>query len=401
MTETIVRIAARGDGVTPSGRHVPFAVPGDVLLDDGSLENGPGHQVPPCRHFPICGGCQLQHLTDAAYADYCRSRVAGALSQHGLETQIRPPHLSPPRSRRRATLRALKAGGKLLIGFNEAGSNRVVDMAECHILHPRLFALLDPLRRLLRLTLHAKRTAEVQLVLADQGPDVALKGVEISGLEAVEALTAFSENNKLARLSVDEGYGAEPRYEPQPVTATLGGLPVPLPIGAFLQATEDGEAALVEAVREATAGAHRIADLFAGLGTFALSLEGQVTAAEAGRDAVLALKSATAGAGRPIRVEHRDLYRRPYDAKELGSFDAVVLDPPRAGAQEQVRQLAASTVPHIAYVSCNPATFARDAEILADGGYALDWVKPVGQFRWSTHVELAAAFSRKLRAGRE
>jgi len=394
MSEPIVRIAARGDGVTAGGRHIAFAVPGDMLLDDGTLVRGPGHQEPPCRHFPICGGCQLQHLTDAAYADYCISRVAGALAQHGLEADIRPPHLSPPRTRRRATLRAQRASGRVLIGFNEAGSNRIVDMAECHILHPRLFELIAPLRSLLASILPPKRSGEVQLTLADQGADVMLKGVAVEGLEAVEALTAFSERYRLARLVVDEGFGPETRYEPRPLTVTLGGTPVTMPAGAFLQATQDGEAALVAAVRDATAGAGRIADLFAGLGTFALSLNGQVTAAEASRDAVLALKSAAGGAGKSIDVEHRDLYRRPYGAKELAAFDVVVLDPPRAGAAEQVRELAASAVPRIAYVSCNPATFARDAEMLVSGGYRLLWARPVGQFRWSTHVELAAAFVR-------
>ena len=394
MSEAIVRIAARGDGVTASGRHVPFAVPGDLLLDDGTIQQGPGHQTPPCRHFPECGGCQLQHLTDTAYSEYCISRVAGALAQHGLETEIRTPHLSPARTRRRATLRALKAGGRVLVGFNEAGSNRVVDMMECHILHPRLFDLIAPLRGLLASILPPKRTGEIQLALADQGPDILLKGVAIEGLEAVEALTAFSERHSLARLAVDEGYGAEPRFEPRPVTITLGGVPVLLPVGSFLQATVDGEGALVEAVREATAGAGRIADLFAGLGTFALSLDGQLLAAEASRDAILSLSSAARQAGRSLHAEHRDLYRRPFDAKELTAFDAVVLDPPRAGAIDQVRELANSPVPRIAYVSCNPATFARDAELLSSGGYRLNWARPVGQFRWSTHVELAAAFSR-------
>ena len=394
MSEDIVRIAARGDGVTASGRHVPFAVPGDILRDNGEIRPGPGHQQPPCRHFPQCGGCQLQHLTDAAYADYCVSRVAGALAQHGLDAEIRSPHMSPPRTRRRATLRALRSGGRVLIGFNEAGSNRIVDMMECHILHPRLFEMVGPLRSLLAAYLPAKRSTEIHLTLADQGVDLMLKGIAVEGLQAVEGLTAFCEANRLARLSVDEGLGPEPRYEPQPVTATLGGIAVALPVGAFMQATNDGEAALVSAVREATAAVTRTADLFAGLGTFAFALEGQVTAAEAGREAILALKSAANRAGRSIAVEHRDLYRRPYDAKELAAFDSVVLDPPRAGAQEQVRELAASTVSRIAYVSCNPATFARDAEILASGGYKLGWVRPVGQFRWSTHVELASAFSR-------
>ena len=174
------------------------------------------------------------------------------------------------------------------------------------------------------------------------------------------------------------------------MTVTLSGKPVPLPPGAFLQATVDGEAALIVAVRDAVADGAKVADLFAGLGTFALALPGQVYAAEASRDAVLALKRAGPG----IAVEHRDLYRRPLDGAELAAFDAVVLDPPRAGAVEQVAALASSSVRRIAYVSCNPATFARDAKLLVAGGYALDWVRPVGQFRWSTHVELAAAFSR-------
>ena len=281
-----------------------------------------------------------------------------------------------------------------MLGFNEAGSNRIVDMTECHILHPMLFNLLVPLRRLLSSTLPAKRTAEIQLTLVDQGVDVALKGVEVAGLEGVEALTEFCERYALARLSIDEGYGAETRFEPQPATVTLGGIGVGFPPGAFLQATQDGEAALVAAVLEATAGGSRVADLFAGLGTFATALRGQVTAAEASRDAVLALKVAASRAGKPLIAEHRDLYRRPYDEGELKAFDAVVIDPPRAGAVEQARELAASPVSRVAYVSCNPATFARDAEMLVAGGYKLDWVRPVGQFRWSTHVELAAAFSR-------
>ena len=394
MTDPIVRIAARGDGVSASGKHVAFAVPGDELRDDGSLIEGPGHQVPPCRHFPECGGCQLQHLTDEAFADYCTSRVSGALSQHGLVTELRAPHLSPPRTRRRATLRALRAGRDIMIGFNAAGSNQIVDVCECHILTPSLFALVEPLRKLLATMLPPRRFAEVHLTLADQGPDLLLKGVAPDGLEAAEAVIEFAERHALARLSIDEGYGPEARFEPVPATVTLGGTPVTLPPGSFLQATADGEAALVDAVREGVAGAGRTLDLFAGLGTFALSLDGAVTAAEASRDAILSLMAAARRSGRPVEAAHRDLYRRPYDAVELGAFEAVVLDPPRAGAAEQVKELAASSVPRIAYVSCNPATFARDAETLVLGGYRLLWARPVGQFRWSTHVELAAAFAR-------
>ena len=260
-------------------------------------------------------------------------------------------------------------------------------MRECHILRPELFALVQPLRDLLGSMLQPKRTAEVHLTLVDGGVDVLLKGVAGEGLSTIEHLTSFAADQRLSRLSVDHGIGPETIYEPEPATVTLSGARLAFPVGAFLQATADGEMALVKSVRETVAGSGAIADLFAGVGTFALAT-GAVYAAEASRDAVSALKQAMPS----MTVEHRDLYRRPLD--ELARYDAVVLDPPRAGAQEQVRALAGSAVRRIAYVSCNPATFARDARLLADGGYVLEWIRPVGQFRWSTHVELAACFSR-------
>ena len=389
MNELIVRIAARGDGVTDSGRHVPFGVPGDAVLDDGALAFGPHHQQPPCRHFPECGGCQLQHADDEAYRDFLRSRVEGALAQHDLATEIRPPYLSPPRTRRRATLKMLRVERGPLLGFSAQQSHQIVDMQECHILRPELFELVAPLRELLADMLMPRRIAEVQLTLIDGGVDVMLKGVPAGRLTEVEQLTSFAMKHDVARLSVDRGLGPEAIFEPQVSTVTLSGVPVAFPPGSFLQATEDGERALVEAVTEATAGARQIADLFAGLGTFALATRAAY-AAEASRDAVAVLQRSAPA----MKVDHRDLYRRPLDRSELKRFDAVVLDPPRAGAAEQITLLANSAVGRIAYVSCNPATFARDAKILVDGGYQLAWVQPVGQFRWSTHVELAACFSR-------
>ena len=395
MSEPIVRIAARGDGVTATGRHVALTAPGDLVHEDGTIEAGAGRNVPPCRHFPACGGCRLQHLTDEAFAHYCEQRIAGALAQHGITTKVRPALLSPPRTRRRTTLHALRAGGDVAIGFHEAASKRIVDMRECHVLAPELFALVAPLRRLLREMLKPRSMASVQMTLADQGVDLGFTGVAAEGLDAAEALTAFGEANRLARLTLDEGFGAEGRFEPVPVTITLSGSAVALPPGAFLQATPEGEVALIAAVREALGQSSRVADLFAGLGTFSLALNGEVLAAEAAREATLALKAAAAGSTRSVAVTHRDLYRNPLQAAELARFNGVVLDPPRAGAAEQVAALAAASVPRIAYISCNPATFARDAEALVAGGYRLDWVQPVGQFRWSTHVELAAAFSRE------
>lgn len=389
MHELIVRIAARGDGVTSSGRHVSFGVPGDALLDDGALAPGPHHQEPPCRHFPECGGCRLQHADDEAYKGYLVSRIETALAQHQLSSEIRDPHLSPPYSRRRATLRTLRVANGAVVGFNAEKSHRIVDMRECHILRPELFALVGPLRTLLAGLLPPTGQAEVKLTLVDQGADLQFVGIQADGLAAMEQLTSFALERRLARLSLDLGFGAETVYEPQPAMVTLSGNPVQFPVGGFLQATQDGEAALVACVQEAVSTAQSIADLFAGLGTFALAVHSSY-AAEASRDAATALKRAAPA----MAVEHRDLYRRPLDASELKRFDAIMLDPPRAGAAEQASVLAGSTVSRIAYVSCNPATFARDARMLVDGGFALEWVRPVGQFRWSTHVELAACFSR-------
>jgi len=391
----VLRVAARGDGVTADGRHVPLAAPGDTVRADGSVTPGPHHQQPPCRHFPECGGCQLQHLDDIAWGRFIVDRVAGALAAQGLKAEIRSPALSPPNTRRRATLHAERRGRQIHLGFNEQNSHRLIDIEECWILAPELFALVAPLRGLLAALLPGTRRVNVHLAQADQGADVLINGMEAEGLAAAEALTAFASRHRLARLSLDEGLGATARWEPDPVTVTLGGVPVPLPPGNFLQATPEGEAALVATVREIVGGAGTVADLFAGLGTFTFALpHARVYAAEAARDPILSLKAAAGSAQRAVFADHRDLFRRPVSCADLGNFDAVVLDPPRAGAREQASELAGSKVPTIAYVSCNPSSFARDAEILCKGGYRLAWVQPVGQFRWSTHVELAAAFNR-------
>jgi 23S rRNA (uracil1939-C5)-methyltransferase len=277
----------------------------------------------------------------------------------------------------------------VLLGFNAEQSHRIVDMRECLILRPELFDLIEPLREVLEDMLLPKRIAEVQLTLIDQGADASLKGVAAGRLTEIEQLTSFAMKHELARLSVDRGLGPEALYEPHQASVTLSGARVAFAPGGFLQATEDGEDALIRSAQEALAGSAEIADLFSGLGTFALATRAKY-AAEASRDAAAALKRAAPA----VTVEHRDLYRRPLDRGELKAFDGLILDPPRAGAAEQIASLAKSSVRRIAYVSCNPATFGRDAKTLVDGGYKLEWVDPVGQFRWSTHVELAAGFTR-------
>ena len=386
-------MSERGEGVAGDGRHAPFAAPGDLLTPDSAVIPGPHHQTPPCQHFPICGGCQLQHLDDAAYAEFVVDRIASALDGQGLSAPIRPAELSPPRTRRRATLHAESKGGQVRIGFAESRSHAIVDIVECHVLAPDLFAIVAPLRALLR-RLRMKKRGEIHLTRADQGLDVLVTGLAAEGLDAAEAIIAFCGRHAVARFAIDDGQGPETRWEPDAVTITLGGVAVPLPHAAFLQATEEGEAALVAAVREAVVGSRATADLFAGLGTFALALPGKVYAAESGREATMALKAAAGSGRRPVFAEYRDLYRRPLTVAELDRFDAVVLDPPRAGAREQMPALAEKAAGVIAYVSCSPATFARDAKLLIAGGWRIDWVQPVGQFRWSTHVELAARFSR-------
>ena len=389
----IVRVAARGDGVAEDGRHAALAARGDTLTETGEVVPGPHHRTPPCRHFPECGGCQLQHLDDQSYAAFVTDRIAAALDAHGLSAPIRPTVLSPLNTRRRASLHAEARGGRVLLGFAAEKSHAIVDMRECHILAPELFALVAPLRVLLQ-RLGLRGRGDVHLTITDQGPDLLLTGVRPDGLAAADAITAFCERHRVARLSVDDGLGPETRWEPEPVTITLGGIPVPFPPHGFLQATREGEATLVAAVSEAIGPALATADLFAGLGTFTLALPGRVYAAEGARDAVLALKSAAHGRQRPVFVDHRDLFRRPLTTAELDRFDAVVIDPPRAGAREQAAALAGCKVQAIAYVSCNPSSFARDAKTLCEGGWRVDWVQPVGQFRWSTHVELAACFTR-------
>jgi 23S rRNA (uracil1939-C5)-methyltransferase len=373
---------------------VPFSAPGDTVGADGSVLPGPHHAVPPCRHFGTCGGCQLQHLDEHSLAEFVRDRVVNAAEGQGLVPEtVAAVHLSPPRTRRRATLHAANGGGRPLIGFHEAGSHRIVDMRECHVLAPELFALIEPLRRMLG-GRRGKYALSIELTLADQGVDCAISGMELDGLEQTEALLEFCRVQGLARLMLDQGFGPEAIWEPEPVTVTLSGVPVAFPTGAFLQATRDGEEVLTASAREWLADASRVADLFAGLGTFAFALDASTVAVEAARDAHLACRQAAARAQRPIEAAHRDLFRNPLRAEELRGFDGVVLDPPRAGAREQVAQIAQSGVARVVYISCNPSSWARDGAMLKDAGFRLAELRPVGQFRWSTHVELASLFVR-------
>ncbi|MBO6946096.1 class I SAM-dependent RNA methyltransferase [Altererythrobacter sp.] len=394
QTSQIIRIAARGDGVTADGQHVTHGVPGDVLRADGTLEQGPHHVEPPCVHFGKCGGCQLQHADEEALRQFVTERVTFQAEKHDITIgELLPTHLSPTKSRRRATLHALRTAKGAVLGFREGNSHQIVDLEECHILRTELTELLQPLRQFVA-RYGRERPVDTELTLVDQGVDCSIKHLELEGLEATEAAVEFAQTNGLARLTLDQGYGPETQWEPQPVTITLSGRPVGMPPGSFLQATQDGEDALVADAKAWIGDTASVADLFSGLGTFAFALANpaKILAAEASRDAHLACKAA--GAGLPMAAMHRDLFRNPLQPEELNRFEAVLLDPPRAGAKEQIGQIAASSVNRVVYISCNPVSWARDCTKLVEAGFRLEKLRPVGQFRWSTHVELASYWTR-------
>ena len=399
-SEIIIRLAAKGDGVTPSGRHVAGAVPGDQVDAAGAITRGPHHEAPPCRHFANCGGCQLQHADDEVLSDFVRDRVVNAARGQGLEPgELLPVHLSPPHTRRRTGLHALRTARGAVLGYREGGSHKVVDLAECPVLHPDLAALIAPLRQFV--AAHGpKGMVGIDLTRADQGVEVGLSHFPLEGLGPTEEALDFARDHQLARLAIDQGYGPETVWEPEPVTVTLSGVPVGLPPGAFLQATDDAQEQMVADARAWLGEARVVADLFAGLGTFAFGLRAKddgarkVLAVEAERAAHLACKTAGARAGGQVLALHRDLFRSPLQPDELNRFDAVVLDPPRAGARAQVAEIARSTLSRVVYVSCNPSSWARDAAVLGEAGFRLTRLRPVGQFRWSTHVELVSLFER-------
>ncbi|GMN01329.1 class I SAM-dependent RNA methyltransferase [Erythrobacter sp. MTPC3] len=395
--QEIVRLAAKGDGITADGRHQSGALPGDILGEDGIAAKGPHHVTPPCRHFGKCGGCQLQHADETVLANFVRDRVVNSALGQGLEIgELLPEYLSPPASRRRATLHAMRTHKGAIVGYREAGSHKIVDLAECHVIDPRIAALVPPLRAFVARFGPRKGAVDIQLTLCDQGVDVGITNLVLEGLEPTEASLDLAREHGFARLTLDQGYGAETVWEPEPVTVTMSGVPVGMPAGSFLQATPDAEQRMIADAQEWMADANIALDLFAGLGTFAFALRQgrKMLVVEADQAAHLASKDAAGRAGGTLFTMHRDLFRNPLDAAELSRFDAALLDPPRAGARTQIAQIAASDLARVVYVSCNPSSWARDAAQLAEAGFKLTKLRPIGQFRWSTHVELISLLER-------
>lgn len=394
--ETIIRLAARGDGVTQSGRYVAGAIPGDTV-DGDVITAGPHRIAPACRHFGVCGGCQLQHADDAVLAEFVSGRILGALAGVGIVPEtIHPTRLSTAGARRRASFRLVRDGGGVRIGFNVEGSSAVVDLEECPVVRPALWDAACKLRSALAPRLRTGHAVGMTLTETLSGFDVLLTNLSLPAAD-IGPLAALASEARLARIATGTAAGVEIVLQIAEPAVRFGDVTVALPPGGFLQATGDGEAALQAAVLEGVGKAGTVADLFCGAGTFALPLSAgaRIFAADAARDAVGALSAAAKRAGRPVTTAHRDLFRQPLQAAELNKFDAVVLDPPRAGAKSQVETIARSKVQRVVHVSCNPNTFARDAKILHEAGFKLTALWPVGQFRWSIHVELAAVFLRR------
>lgn len=421
LTVTVEAIASQGDGVAHSndGRKlfIPFAAPGDVAEVAVGASRGDGfearvlnrladgrRQAPFCRHFGTCGGCAVQHLASADYREWKRGILVRALAQRGFDVPVAELIAVPRDSRRRVTFQATRVGARLFFGFAERRGHGIVDIEACPLLVRPLNDVIAPARALLAglLASGEKARLAVQWVDGPAGPglDVVLERDREPDLAAREELASFAEKAGTARISWQEAGGPpEPVAQRGPVRAAFGRAGTDLPPGAFLQPTAEGEAALRDLVVRGAQGAGRIAELFAGAGTFTFALAeiARVDAVD-GDTAVIAALSAAAGRGGlggRIATQVRDLAARPLLAGELAPFDLVVMDPPRAGALAQTRQVAAaSNVRRVVMVSCSPATFARDARVLADGGFVLEGVTPVDQFPYTHHLECVGIFDR-------
>ncbi|WP_135450571.1 class I SAM-dependent RNA methyltransferase [Tabrizicola caldifontis] len=402
MIVTIERLGHLGHGIASGPIYVPGTLPGEVvegtpdgdrLLEPKIITPSPDRVKPPCRHARTCGGCQLQHASDAFVAAWKCQVVETALAGQGLRADFLPLATSPAKSRRRATLSARRTRGGVLIGFHARASETIVDIADCQLLHPGILAAFPGLEALVRAGGSRSAELSLQVTLTRGGPDVVVTGGKPLDAELRMDLARIVETHGLSRLTWD-GETVALRDRP---ALTMGAATVVPPAGAFLQATAEGEATLLAAVRQALGPQKRVVDLFSGVGTFTLPLaqvmEVHAVEGDAAMIAALDLAARNTPDLHRISTETRDLFRRPLEPDELRGLTAALIDPPRAGAEAQTDRLARSGVPVIAFVSCNPVTFARDAKTLVTAGYRLDWVQVIDQFRWSTHVELVARLS--------
>ncbi|OLP54483.1 RNA methyltransferase [Rhizobium rhizosphaerae] len=412
-TVTIDSLGAKGDGIAagPGGAlFVPFSLPGETV---GVAVNGtvgtlmsiatpsPERQAPPCRHFGpegvngTCGGCVLQHAEDKLYHAFKRQLVIDALAARGIETDVAPLVTAAPGQRRRVVLTARRTEKALLLGYSQMGSHHIVDIVECPIASPGIVRRLEAIRQIALALAASAEPFRITVLEAENGLDLSIDGLtkldDSRRRRAVEAVLGL---RGIARLSV----GGEVIVEPSKPVISFGTIPVTPPPGAFTQATREAEATMAGLVLDAIGKAKRVADLFSGAGTFALRIatRARVHAVESEEKALKALDAAARATQglKPVTVERRDLFRRPMMVSELKAFDALVFDPPRAGAETQAAELARSAVKTVVAVSCNPTTLARDLATLIAGGYRLKSVTPIDQFLWSAHVEAVAVLEK-------
>jgi len=412
MTEhlAIASMGHRGDGIAEArdpAVYVPYTLPGETV----EVEAVPGHPdrrrllavklpsperiAPICPHFGTCGGCAVQHWSLASYRAWKRGLVIEALAQAGLNAPVGDLIDAHGEGRRRAVFHARSRDRDILeVGFAASRSHRIVDVDRCPVLSPALDGAIDAAWDLAETVKHKGKPLDIQVTATEVGLDVDLRGSGPLPPEAMSRLARAADAHRLARLT---RHGELVGQRAVPVVR-VGKAVVPLPPGAFLQATAEGEASLARLVCAHVAEARNIADLFCGIGPFALRLaeRARVTAADSDAGAVAALGAAakTTPGLKPVATERRDLYRRPFAEPELEPFDAVVFDPPRQGALAQAQKLARCDVPFVIAVSCNAATFARDVRVLVDGGYRLEAVTPIDQFRYTPHIEIVARLAR-------
>ncbi len=415
---TIDSLGAQGDGVGASASgtlYAPFTLPGEVVrVETETSKDGRifGHLKevvnpsaaridPACRYFGECGGCALQHLDWVQYLSWKRDLILHALARKNITPgNILELQASPTASRRRAQFAARKRKGRVSLGFNARRSQRIVDLESCTVLRPAIVSMLAPMRSLLAGLMANGDSMDVQVTDSENGLDILLMGKGEPELSVREQLVEFAETLDVARITWG-GLAGEPVEliaERRAPLISYGGVKLSPPAGAFLQATVEGEEILINLVTRWLEGCHAALDLFAGCGAFSLSLgrDMKVHAVDIAGDHLDALDHARRFAKnmREITVERRNLKRRPFLAQEMAKFDAVIFDPPRAGAREQALEIARSSVSRVVAVSCNPSTFARDAHILIEAGFNLIELVPVDQFLWNPHVELAASFVR-------
>lgn len=397
----IERIGAHGDGVAGDGSFVPFALPGERWTIGGDrpperLSASAQRVAPICQHFTTCGGCLAQHMAPALYAEWKQNTIRHAFAHRGLEADVQPLTAIAPRSRRRAFMGIERGDRDIKIGFREEGEHTLVDILECPVLDPLIVAALPVIKDMALIAMAPRSSGRLIVTKLDHGLDVSFdNGVKLLKPEARQKLAEMCKHAGIIRLIVAQDAIAEHTTP----TLTIGGVAITPPPSIFLQAVPQAEALLIDLVTSALpAKAKRVADLFCGIGTFTLPLARRVKvlAADSDKRALDALQFALNHASglKPVDVLKRDLFREPLSARELDGVDAVVIDPPRAGASEQTLRIAKSKIKTVMAVSCAPATLARDAKTLIDAGFRMGPVTPIDQFLYTPHTEAFTVFQR-------